>query len=125
MARIVIIDDGESLAPLYQKELESEGHEVLSASTCPDVLRLAERLTPDLIVLGSPLPGWQELDRFARLLVRHPWVLIRLGPSCAEGTEPSWNARVHLVRSANRRELFLQIRELLASSFGATPTALL
>ncbi len=111
MARILILDTEDSLAPVYKRELEGEGHEVLRASTSCEVFRLIEERKPDLVVLGIELPGWDGMDRWARLLVRRPWIIMRTESS---ETSPTWITSTHMMKSAHRRELWLKLRALRA-----------
>ena len=61
MTRILIIEDNKDLAFGLRSNLEIEGYEVDIAATGPDGVRLAESLSPDLVVLDLMLP---QLDGF-------------------------------------------------------------
>lgn len=54
---VLIVDDEESICWGLKRLLTSEGHEVSVASTAEQALALAEKKTPDLVVMDVRLPG--------------------------------------------------------------------
>lgn len=56
MAVILIADDDEIIIDLIRFRLESEGHEVVTATDGEAVLALLAQRTPDLVVLDSMMP---------------------------------------------------------------------
>ncbi len=57
MAKILLIEDNEQFAKLYQGKLEDEGYEVYVAATGKGGLNLVQKIKPDLIILDIILPG--------------------------------------------------------------------
>jgi len=64
MARILVVDDEESLLELVKAVLEREGYEVLTASSGAEALETLEREEVDLVLLDVMMPemdGWEVL----------------------------------------------------------------
>lgn len=67
MAFIIVADGDTSLGSLLQQEFQRQGHQVLTARSGQDVLRLAERYHPDLVVLNAALPHFGAREVHQRL----------------------------------------------------------
>lgn len=61
-AKILIIDDEESILNLVSSYLRPEGYEVYTASDGPSGLKAAQAYKPDLIVLDIMLPGMDGIE---------------------------------------------------------------
>jgi len=70
-ARILIIDDEESIRFSLRGVLEDEGHEVLEAGSGEQGLELMESQGPDLVFLDIWLPGMDGLHVLDRLRENH------------------------------------------------------
>ncbi len=57
MAKILIVDDEINVRKLYSEELRGEGYETVSASTVAEAIELAEKESPDLMILDMKLGG--------------------------------------------------------------------
>ncbi len=66
-AKILVVDDEDSLVELLRSNLEREGFEVISASDGPAAIEMAERQKPDLILLDWMLPNMDGLEVCKRL----------------------------------------------------------
>jgi len=60
--RILIVDDEEDILELIRYNLELEGYDVICAGNGEQCLELADRHSPDLIVLDLMMPGIDGLD---------------------------------------------------------------
>lgn len=70
MAKILVIEDQESLGLLYKRVLGGMGHEVTVAQTGQDGVAAAENEKPDLIFLDLMLPGMkgpEVVEKLTRL----------------------------------------------------------
>lgn len=67
MAFIIVADADTSLGALLQQEFQRQGHQVLTARSGQDVLRLAECYPPDLVVLNAALPHFSAREVHQRL----------------------------------------------------------
>ena len=65
--KILLIEDGESLASFIQPELELEGYEVVWAKDGKDGLELFEKEKPTLILLDWMLPVYDGITVLRRI----------------------------------------------------------
>ncbi len=87
MNRVLVVDDEQTLAQNLQAYLQAQGLEVHVAHEGASGISLAERLTPDVIVLDYRLPdmeGFQVLETVRRnrqchfvLITAHPTAEVR------------------------------------------------
>lgn len=61
-ARILVVDDEESILELVEYNLVKNGYETISTSTGEDAIRLAKAEQPDLVILDLMLPGLDGLE---------------------------------------------------------------
>src|SRR5919107_63984 len=66
-SRILVIDDEGAIRDSLKMMLEYEGYEVIGAATGQEGLALAERETPDLVLLDIKMPGMDGMDVLSRL----------------------------------------------------------
>jgi two-component system alkaline phosphatase synthesis response regulator PhoP len=66
-AKILIVDDEQSILNLVSSYLKPEGYEVFTASDGPSGLKAAQAYKPDLIVLDIMLPGMDGIELLSRL----------------------------------------------------------
>ena len=66
-ARILLIDDTQANREVLCALLESEGYKIFMAPDGPTALRIAERTTPDLILLDVMMPGMNGYEVCRRL----------------------------------------------------------
>ncbi|MEX2188915.1 MAG: sigma-54 dependent transcriptional regulator [Pirellulales bacterium] len=64
---VLIVDDEESICWGLKRLLTEEGHEVSVASTAEQALALADKRTPDLVVMDVRLPGIDGLTAMKQL----------------------------------------------------------
>src|SRR5256885_14209694 len=66
-SRILVIDDEAAIRDSLKMTLEYEGYEFVGAATGQEGLALAERETPDLVLLDVKMPGMDGLEVLDRL----------------------------------------------------------
>jgi adenylate cyclase len=66
-AKVLIAEDEADLRRAYARVLAAEGHEILSAATGQEALRLARTHRPDLVLLDAALPDADGLEVCRRL----------------------------------------------------------
>lgn len=72
VARILFIDDDESIRFLVQEELGFDGHSVQVAGDGLTGLTLVDRERPDLVILDLKMPGMGGMEVLRRLKTRYP-----------------------------------------------------
>ena len=72
MSRILVVDDEQAICWSFRELLTEEGHEVATASTAEEALRLASSSKFDAVVLDVRLPGMDGLTAL-------PWLREKLG----------------------------------------------
>src|SRR5687767_3332195 len=65
--RILVIDDDVAIRDSLRMTLEYNGYEFVGAATGPEGLALAERDSPDLVLLDIKMPGMDGMDVLSRL----------------------------------------------------------
>lgn len=70
MSRILVVDDEESICWSFRELLGEEGHQVETAATAEEALRLASATSFDAVVLDVRLPGADGLSALPRLRER-------------------------------------------------------
>lgn len=66
MARILLVEDNELNRDMLSRRLQKKGHEVVMAEDGAQGVALAEKASPDLILLDMSLPvidGWEAARR--------------------------------------------------------------
>jgi two-component system OmpR family response regulator len=71
-ARILVVDDEDSITQLVSTILRYEGFAVETAATGRDAVRAAARFEPDLVVLDVMLPDWDGFEVYRRVTARAP-----------------------------------------------------
>ncbi|HEV8201181.1 MAG TPA: response regulator [Candidatus Polarisedimenticolia bacterium] len=76
MARILIVDDEDSVRRMLSQLVESMGHEVVQARDGIAALELARHQSPDLILLDIDMQGLNGLETLKRLRARDPRTIV-------------------------------------------------
>src|SRR2546425_4440772 len=66
-SRVLVIDDETAIRESLKMTLEYEGYEFVGAATGQEGLALAERETPDLVILDVKMPGMDGIEVLDRL----------------------------------------------------------
>ena len=118
-ARVLVVEDEESLRFTLQHNLKREGYTVLTASRGDDGLRLAREEKPDLILLDLMLPGVDGIQ-VCRMLRRDSDVpIIMLTALGGEGDRVAGldvGADDYVEKPFGMRELMARVRALLRRS---------
>lgn len=79
MSKILVVDDEQAICWGFVKLGESMGHQVLTAASAEEGLRLAAKSSPDLLVLDVRLPGIDgltALEQFHEIIGNAPVIII-------------------------------------------------
>jgi DNA-binding response OmpR family regulator len=75
-ARLLIVEDDDTLRPMVAERLAEEGYAVETAADGEAALERVEARVPDLIVLDVMLPGLDGLEVCRRVRAEHPHVYV-------------------------------------------------
>jgi DNA-binding response OmpR family regulator len=116
MAKILVVDDEDSIRLLYSEELAEEGHEVSTAATAVEAVAKLEELTYDLVVLDIKLKNESGLDLLQKIVKeRHEMpVILCTAFSCYKDDFSTWLADGYVVKSSDLTELKEEIKRVLA-----------
>jgi two-component system nitrogen regulation response regulator NtrX len=76
MARLLIVDDEESIGDALRQVFEYEGHQVRVARDGPEGLEMAESFLPDVTFLDVKMPGMDGLEVLGRIRGGDPQALV-------------------------------------------------
>jgi two-component system alkaline phosphatase synthesis response regulator PhoP len=115
-AKILVVDDEQSIIDIVTAYLEKEGYEVITAMDGPAGLKSAKVHKPDLIVLDIMLPGMDGVEVLAQLR-RESDVYIIMLTAKAEETDKIVGLTVgaddYLTKPFSPRELVARIKAAL------------
>lgn len=115
-AKILVVDDEQSLINLVTAYLHKEGYEVYTAMDGPSGLKAARAFKPDLIVLDVMLPGMDGLEVLTQLR-RESDVYVIMLTAKSEETDKivglSVGADDYLTKPFSPRELVARIKAAL------------
>lgn len=121
MARILLVEDEESLCELYTSELESDGHEVTIVHNGLSAVQHAIEHKPDLVIMDICLPEKMDgLEAMAKILGedRSIPVIINTGFGQYRDNFMTWAAEAYVVKSANMEPLREAIHKVLEERGG-------
>jgi two-component system response regulator (stage 0 sporulation protein F) len=72
VAKILVVDDEESIRALYTEELTNEGYEVITTGTCREVLALVASMQPSGVVLDIRMDDCDGLDLLQEIRLAYP-----------------------------------------------------
>ena len=109
-ARVMVVEDVESIRAGMKKVLERYGYRVVVATDDEEAVEVAERQIPDLILTEEEVP---TLDRLTERLSRHPLLskvpVVIVNPDEEEGTRygdvvvlPNYDRLAHLLAGPRR-----------------------
>lgn len=115
MARIMIVDDEESLQFTFKSFLSRKGHEVMTAWNYVSALAILEKLRPDLIFVDILLPGGKTgLDLLGEIRergMRSPVIVITGQPGVETAAEAVRQGAFDYVPKPIRKETLLRLTE--------------
>jgi two-component system, OmpR family, phosphate regulon response regulator PhoB len=130
-ARILIVEDEESLAVLLRYNLEAEGFEVESAARGDDAEQQIRDAPPDLVLLDWMLPGLSGVELCRRIRMRKDTERVPIVMLTARGDEGervrglSMGADDYIVKPFSLPELIARVHAVLRRSKPAHVAGLL
>ncbi len=119
MSKILVIEDELNIQKLAEANLTTSGYEVIVAGNGEEGLRLAQRESPDLILLDLRLPGMSGWDvlmilKNNRKLQEIPVIIMTATvPRGKEHRFPSMKTAGYLVKPFSVDELLHQVKQAL------------
>lgn len=115
---ILIVEDDESEALLYQEEFSEQGYQVRLAMEADSALAQIRAERPDLVVLDINMPGKDGLDFLRELMDIDPKlpVVLNTAYSAYQDNFMSWSAVAYVVKSSDLTELLQTVRNVLAGN---------
>lgn len=121
MAKILLVDDDALLVRMYQKKLENDGYEVVTANDGDVALTKVTEFKPDLILLDIMMPkinGFQVLTKLKENKETNsiPVILLTNVSSSEEDTNRGFElgAVAYLVKASNNpKAVILKVKEIL------------
>ena len=117
MAVVMLVEDDQHQRELYERELTSEGHQVLTAQSGNEALCLMDEQMPDCVVMDISMPGMDGIDAMSRMLGKNhrlPIILNTAYPSYKDDFR-AWSADAYVVKSSSLDELKGAIGRILRS----------
>lgn len=114
-ARLLIVDDEESIRLLYQREFSEEGYGVTLASSGEEALEILEKEPVDLVILDirmKKMSGLEALQRIVKEKKNLPVVLCSAYSSYQDDFS-SWLADAYVIKSSDLTELKDEVKRLL------------
>jgi len=118
MAKVLVVDDDESLRMLYSKELLEEGYDVSTVPSGRDALESIKQSRPDVVILDIKMEGMDGLS-VLDLIMKHDKtipVVLNTAYSTFKSDFSTWSADAYIVKSSDLSELKDTIRQVLEPS---------
>lgn len=125
--QILVVDDEPAVQRILRTVLEEAGYRVVAVATGEEAVRLAELVSPDLIVLDLGLPGMSGHDVCRSIRARSPVPILILSLRTAEKEKVvalDLGADDYVTKPFGIDEFLARVRALLRRGKGEPPTTL-
>ncbi|GAB6061943.1 sigma-54-dependent transcriptional regulator [Deferrisoma palaeochoriense] len=117
MARVLVVDDDESLRRILEYNLAEEGYAVATAASGEEALEKLDRASFDLVVTDIKMPGMDGMDLLRRIKAEAPEtqviVITAFGTIEMAVEAMKAGAAEYITKPFNRDELKLAVRKAL------------
>ena len=115
MAKILVVDDEESIRVLYSEVLTDEGYEVVTSGSCGEALQLIASVEPSGVVLDIRMDDCDGLDLLQEIRLSYPDLPIILNTAYDSFREDvkSIAADDYVVKSYDLSELKASLASIL------------
>jgi DNA-binding NtrC family response regulator len=118
MARVLVVDDDNSLRILYTKEMSDEGYDVESVSSGKEALESITARRPDVVILDIKMEGMDGLSVLDEIMKRDKTIPVVLNTaySTFKSDFTTWSADAYVVKSSDLTELKETIKQILQTA---------
>jgi DNA-binding NtrC family response regulator len=115
MAKVLVVDDDESLRVLYEKELVGDGHDVSTVSSGKEAIESIGTSRPDVVVLDIKMEGMDGLTVLDEIMKHDKTipVILNTAYSSFKTDFTTWSADAYVVKSSDMSELRQTIDRVL------------
>ena len=115
MAKLLIVEDEKNLRILYKNEFIEEGYEVLLAAEGKEAIKIAEKESPDLIIMDIRMPQMDGIDVMKKILEKNKDIPIIINSAYSSYMDNfmSWAAKAYVIKSSDLSELKSKVREYI------------
>jgi len=113
LAKLLIVEDEKNLRTLYKDEFTEEGYEVLVAEEGKEAVKIAERESPDLIIMDIRMPNMDGIEVMKKILEKNKDIPIIINSAYSSYMDNfmSWAAKAYVIKSSDLSELKSKVRE--------------
>jgi len=113
LAKLLIVEDEKNLRTLYKSEFTEEGYEVLFAKQGKEAIKIAERESPDLIIMDIRMPNMDGIEVMKKILEKNKDIPIIINSAYSSYMDNfmSWAAKAYVIKSSDISELKSKVRE--------------
>jgi CheY-like chemotaxis protein len=117
MAKVLVVEDDESLRVLYTRELAGSGHDVSAVSSGKEALESIRKSKPDVVVLDIKMEGMDGLTVLDEIMKHDKTipVILNTAYSSFKSDFSTWSADAYVVKSSDMSELKQMIDQVLQS----------
>jgi DNA-binding response OmpR family regulator len=121
MKNILIADDDQNLALLYEQELTDEGFHVNVVHDAQAAIDCVKENPPDLLVLDIRMPGMDGIEALNHILGVNNQLPVILNTAYSNHKDNylTWSADAYVVKSSDLSELKTTIHDVLNKRKGA------
>ena len=116
MAKLLIVEDEKNLRTLYKNEFKGEGYEVFLAKEGEEAIKIAEKETPDLIIMDIRMPQMDGIEVMKKILEKNKDlpIIINSAYSSYMDNFMSWAAKAYVIKSSDLSELKSKVKEYIS-----------
>ena len=115
MKNILIADDDQNLALLYEQELADEGYRVDVVHDAQTAIERVKDNPPDLLILDIRMPGMDGIEALNHILGINNQLPVILNTAYSNHKDNylTWSANAYVVKSSDLSELKTAISDVL------------
>ena len=120
MKKIMVVDDEESLRELARAIFESEGFEVIDASSGLECLQKLEKIKPDVILMDMMMPGMSGREATEKIRqnpdtknIKVIFLTVARFSETGKGTLDKLNVSDYITKPFDNEELVKRVKKIV------------